>query len=83
MEIGSICPPEICFSLPESCTAQLSETPGRKQGLKGKGVLLTRRCFQVVESGLQCKRVLRDERPNSHCGRLDVKESSLIPEGLL
>lgn len=36
MEIGSICPSEICFSLPESCTAQLSETPGRKQGLKGE-----------------------------------------------
>lgn len=85
MEIGSICPSEICFSLPESCTAQLSETPGWKQGLKGKGVLLMRRCFQAVESGFQCKRVsnrkLRVERPNSHCGCLDMKESSLIPGG--
>lgn len=36
MEIGSICPSEIYVSLPESCTTQLSETPERKQGLKGE-----------------------------------------------
>lgn len=57
------------------------------RGSRGKGVLLMRLRFQVVELGLQGKRVsdrvLRDERPNSRCGRLDVKESSSIPGGLL